>query len=600
MRSIRVVALAGVVLAAAAVIASAGAAPRRAEATKIDLSSTAAIAKYLRSIGVDPATVVVQRGKRNYAGPRCPGKRWNCTKARRVLQLSTRGTWNQFECSESTGPTVTHTTTPDSCFVMQSSESSNNLAVCRERSDAPDVTQSCTIIQQSTSGVNRARVRQIVEQDVEQTASATQTADVTQHNGSGKNLLRIVQKVGQNAEGFDYAAAQDVQSDQKFTITQDADTGAQRARIRQSADQDAEVEDVTGGTQREEASLVGDVVHQTSAGKSTIDVRQNERQEADAPPDSGVQQTLIGPVDCCTDQSGSPSDTFKISQKSVQRSSSDSAALSEDMSIFCSSSGSCEGTQQANENGAVTTNSCEAFGTFCRAELTCAEGVCTTSSCTGEGCDTSEPPEGPVAAFSFDEGEGSTAGDSSGHGNSGSTESTTWSQDGKHGGALSFNGWSSDVTVPDAPSLHLTDAMTLEAWVYPTELGTAWRTVLFKEQQNGMAYSLYANQDTSLPVGQVNVEGEQNALGSGTLPLNAWTHLAATYDGQTLRLYVNGAPAGSKQVSGPIAASESCPLRIGGNSIWGERFAGLIDDVRVYDRALSQAQIETDMATAVA
>jgi hypothetical protein len=598
MRSIRIVALAGVVLAAAMAIASAGAAPRQAEAvTKIDLSSPAAVGKYLRSIGVNPRTVVVQRGRRNYAGPQCPGKGWNCTKAHRVLQVATRGTWNRFECSESTGSYPSHATTPDSCFVMQSSESSNNLAVCRERTDAPDVTQSCTIIQQSTSGVNRARVRQVIEQDDEDTATATQRTEVTQHNGSGKNLLRIVQKVGQSADGYDYAVAQDLKSDQKFTITQDAETGAQRAVIRQSTDQDAEAEDVTGGTQREEAFLIGDVVHQTSDGKSTINVRQNEHQEAEAPPDSGVEQTIIGPEACCSDQDGNPADDFRISQKSVQTTSSESAALSEDLSIFCSSSGNCDGTQEAKENGEVTTNSCSSFGDFCRAELTCAEGSCTTSSCVGESCD-SETPSAPVDAFSFDEGEGSTANDASDHGNDGTTAYTTWSEAGKHGGALSFNGSSSKVTIADSPSLDLTDAMTLEAWVYPTALGTTWRTVLFKEKQSGPAYSLYANQDTSRPVGQVNIGGEQNAVGSSTLPLNAWSHLAATYDGETLRLYVNGTEVGTETVSGLIPTSEG-PLRIGGNSIWGEWFNGRIDDVRVYDVALTPAQIESDMATPV-
>jgi hypothetical protein len=599
MRFIRIVALAGIVLAAAMAIASAGAAPQRAgTVTKIDLSSPAAIGNYLRSIGVAPRTVVVQSGRRNYAGPHCPGKSWNCTKARRVLQIATRGTWNRFECSESTGSYPSHPSTPDSCFVMQSSESSNNLAICRERTDAPDVTQSCTIIQQSTSGVNRARVRQVVEQDDEDTATATQRTEVTQHNGSGKNLLRIVQKVGQSADGYDYSVAQDLNSDQKFTITQDAETGAQRAVIRQSTDQNAEAEDVTGGTQREEAFLTGDVVHQTSDGKSTIDVRQDERQQAEAPPDSGVEQTLIGPFDCCTDQSGNPADDFRISQKSVQKTSSDSAQLSEDMSIFCSSSGSCDGTQEVNENGEETTNSCSSFGGFCRADLTCAGGSCETSSCSDVSCDSAEAPSAPVASYSFNEGEGSTANDASGHGNAGSTAYTTWSEAGKHGGALSFNGSSSKVTIADAPSLDLTDAMTLEGWVYPTALGTAWRTVLFKERQSGPAYSLYANQDTSRPVGQVSIGGEQNALGSGTLPLNAWSHLAATYDGETLRLYVNGAQVGTKTVSGLIPTSAG-PLRIGGNSIWGEWFKGRIDDVRVYDVALTPAQIESDMATAV-
>src|SRR5437660_8927853 len=52
-----------------------------------DLSTTAGVKRYLRSIGVDPAGVVVQRGRRNYAGPNCPGKAWNCTNAHKVIQI---------------------------------------------------------------------------------------------------------------------------------------------------------------------------------------------------------------------------------------------------------------------------------------------------------------------------------------------------------------------------------------------------------------------------------------------------------------------------------------------------------------------------------
>ena len=80
--------------------------------------------------------------------------------------------------------------------------------------------------------------------------------------------------------------------------------------------------------------------------------------------------------------------------------------------------------------------------------------------------------------------------------------------------------------------------------------------------------------------------------------MNAWTHLAATYDGSTLRFYVNGTQAASRAVTGGITSSTN-PLRIGGNSVWGEWFNGSIDEVRIYNRALTPAQISTDMNTPI-
>jgi hypothetical protein len=82
------------------------------------------------------------------------------------------------------------------------------------------------------------------------------------------------------------------------------------------------------------------------------------------------------------------------------------------------------------------------------------------------------------------------------------------------------------------------------------------------------------------------------------LPLNAWTHLAATYDGAALRLYVNGALASTRAMTGPITASAS-PLRIGGNTIWGEFFNGVIDELRIYNRALTAQEIQSDMTLPV-
>jgi hypothetical protein len=215
---------------------------------------------------------------------------------------------------------------------------------------------------------------------------------------------------------------------------------------------------------------------------------------------------------------------------------------------------------------------------------------------------TTTPGAGLVAAYSFNAGSGTTAQSAIGTGLNGTLNGATWTTQGRFGSALQFDGVNDWVTVNDANALDLTTGMTLEAWVYPTASGAAWRNVLIKERAGGEAYNLYANTPSSVPTVYV-IRADQtgtplNANGTAGLPLNSWSHLAATHDGTTLRLYVNGVQVGTRAVSGALLTSTGA-LRIGGNSVWGEFFQGRIDEVRIYNRALSAAEIQTDMATAV-
>ncbi|WP_084285447.1 LamG-like jellyroll fold domain-containing protein [Solirubrobacter soli] len=212
---------------------------------------------------------------------------------------------------------------------------------------------------------------------------------------------------------------------------------------------------------------------------------------------------------------------------------------------------------------------------------------------------TTPPGPTPVAAYAFDETSGSSVIDATGKGHTGTITGATRTTTGKTGGALSFNGTSNSVSVPDANDLDLTTGMTLEAWVNPTN-NTGWRTAVMKEKTGDLTYALYAGGSTT-PLSTITTSaGYGEAPGpAGSAPaVNTWTHLAGTYDGTTLKLYKNGALISSKAVTGSINAGTG-PLKIGGNAIWGEWFAGQIDDVRVYNTALTAAQITTDMNTPV-
>ena len=120
-------------------------------------------------------------------------------------------------------------------------------------------------------------------------------------------------------------------------------------------------------------------------------------------------------------------------------------------------------------------------------------------------------PTGLVAAYGFGEGTGASTADSSGNGNGGTISGASWSTAGHFGNALSFDGINDWVTVADAATLDVTSGMTLEAWVFPTALGNAWRTVALKEQPGNLVYGLYANRDTTRPRGEERSRGASAA-----------------------------------------------------------------------------------------
>jgi Concanavalin A-like lectin/glucanases superfamily/Bacterial Ig domain len=210
-----------------------------------------------------------------------------------------------------------------------------------------------------------------------------------------------------------------------------------------------------------------------------------------------------------------------------------------------------------------------------------------------------------VLALSFDDAVGLTASDLSGLHNDGTLlNGAAWTAVGKYGGAIQFDGVNDMVRVANAASLNGAQ-VTIEAWVRPAAAMTGWRNILLKQlsvnSSEGLTYALYANSGTDGGPGTyvrpTGLSSDQVAASAAALTLD-WHHLAATYDQKALRLYVDGVLVSSKPVSTALRTS-TLPLYIGGNTLWGEYFKGTIDDVRVYNRAISDLEVRVDMFTPI-
>ncbi|WP_127129607.1 LamG domain-containing protein [Georgenia sp. SYP-B2076] len=200
------------------------------------------------------------------------------------------------------------------------------------------------------------------------------------------------------------------------------------------------------------------------------------------------------------------------------------------------------------------------------------------------------PADGLRGAWLMDEGSGSVVGDSSGAGHNGATRGAVSWVSGVEKTALSL-GAGGSALIPDAPTLDLSGPMTVAAWVRPAEARTQY--VVKKAAQNatdGFELGLASGGQAFFRVNQTTSGDTYRATATSPLANGNWAHLVGTFDGTTMRIYVDGAERAA--VAGPAAIGvNDLGLAIGGEPGGSRTLNGTVDSVYLYDRALTAAEV---------
>ena len=199
-----------------------------------------------------------------------------------------------------------------------------------------------------------------------------------------------------------------------------------------------------------------------------------------------------------------------------------------------------------------------------------------------------------AGSWRFDDGTGkTTAQDSSGFGNIGTLKNMDPASDwvtGIYGSALDFDGINDYVEVADSSSLDITSSITISAWVYPTDTG-AGKLISKKTGYSGYILELLNTLQPQARFGKT--VGDFTIRSTKKLGANSWSHIAVTFNGAILKMYIDGkeVPVTTTGTVSAIVANGQ-PLRMGWWSSVNEYFKGKMDDVRIYSKSLLASEVQ--------
>ena len=195
-----------------------------------------------------------------------------------------------------------------------------------------------------------------------------------------------------------------------------------------------------------------------------------------------------------------------------------------------------------------------------------------------------------VGWWTFDEGAGDAV-DLSGKGHAGKLVGGAKYVEGKFGGGIQGNGGSDGVQVADAEDLRISGDLTMALWVKKTAETGDWVCVFGRGTKDARNYGLWLEAGTRMYMFQQYGGGDVNVKGKKLIDLGQWTHLAATIEQNMVRIYFNGVLDHEERRPGP-PAMPLASLGIG-FAMFHTALTGVVDDARLYRRALSADEIRT-------
>jgi len=210
----------------------------------------------------------------------------------------------------------------------------------------------------------------------------------------------------------------------------------------------------------------------------------------------------------------------------------------------------------------------------------------------------SETDRSLLLYFMFDEGEGGIAVDSSDYGNNGVIKGDPKWVEGRFGTALDLDGVGDTIEIPHNDGLNITTAITMEMWVRMANAGGDTNQAgIEKGGWEAGEYSLYPlyNAGTIAQFNDLPENCDDENIGPN-IRNGEWRHLAGVWDGKAISLYVDGDMVRSAPCEGELLTNMK-NVYIGSRN-GGERFLiATVDEVRLYNRALTEEEIKTDMET---